>query len=75
MDAQTIKQLIEQGIDGASAEVLGDDGQHFQARVVAAAFTGINTVKRHQMVYGALGGRMGTEIHALSLRTLAPDEA
>jgi acid stress-induced BolA-like protein IbaG/YrbA len=68
-----IQRLIEQGLPGCQVEVSGD-GQHFEAVVVSAAFAGKNMVQRHQMVYSTLGGRMGNEIHALSLKTLIPDE-
>lgn len=69
MDAQTIKDLIEAGLDGARAEVIGDDGQHFQATVVCPAFAGKPPLAQHRMVYAALGERMGTDIHALQLTT------
>jgi acid stress-induced BolA-like protein IbaG/YrbA len=71
-------ESIEQGIAAKlpceRVEVVGD-GQHFQALVVSAAFAGKNRVQRHQMVYAALGERMREEIHALSMRTLTPEEA
>ncbi|MGB1556438.1 MAG: BolA family protein [Oceanococcaceae bacterium] len=73
--ADDIKGWILAGLPQATVEVLGDDGAHFEARVVAADFVGKNTVARHRMVYAALGPRMGREIHALALKTLAPDEA
>ncbi len=70
-------ESIQQGIEAALAcervEVIGD-GQHFQALVVCAGFAGKSRVQRHQMVYAALGERMREEIHALSMRTLTPDE-
>ena len=50
------------------------DGQHFQALVVSPAFAGKSRVQRHQLVYAALGDRMREEIHALSMRTLTPEE-
>lgn len=50
------------------------DGQHFQALIVSAAFAGLSKVRRHQLVYQALGSRMHGEIHALSMRTMTPDE-
>ena len=75
MDAQQIQQLIEAGLAGAQANVRGDDGVHFEAEVVCEAFRGKLPLARHRMVYATLGTRMGTEIHALSLRTLTPDEA
>ena len=75
MDAQTIRYLIEQGLPGASADVQGDDGVHFEARVVCERFAGKLPLARHRMVYATLGERMGGEIHALALKTLTPEEA
>lgn len=75
MNPQTIQQLIEAGLPGAQARVSGDDGVHFEAVVVCAAFQGKLPLARHRMVYATLGDRMGGEIHALALRTLTPDEA
>ena len=75
MDANQIQQLIEAGLPGARAQVQGADGVHFEAVVVADAFRGKLPLARHRMVYATLGERMGGEIHALSLRTLTPDEA
>ena len=75
MDAQTLKQLIEQGLPGASAQVYGADGVHFEARVTASAFAGKPTLARHRMVYATLGERMGGEIHALALKTVTPEES
>lgn len=54
-------------------EVTGD-GQHFEALIVSSLFEGKRPVQRHQIVYRALGDRMREEIHALSMRTLTPDE-
>jgi acid stress-induced BolA-like protein IbaG/YrbA len=51
------------------------DGQHFEALIVSEAFRGKSRVQRHQLVYAALGERMRAEIHALSMRTLTPEEA
>ena len=75
MDTQTIKNLIEQGLPGAQADVRGADGVHFEATVIAAAFAGKLPLARHRMVYATLCERMGGEIHALALKTLTPDEA
>ncbi|MCX7555499.1 BolA/IbaG family iron-sulfur metabolism protein [Xanthomonadaceae bacterium JHOS43] len=75
MNAQTIQHLIETGLPGATAEVRGEDGVHFEATVVCAAFAGKLPLARHRMVYATLGDRMGGEIHALALKTLTPDEA
>jgi acid stress-induced BolA-like protein IbaG/YrbA len=69
----SIKQSIASGLACDHLEVLGD-GQHFQALIVSKAFTGKNRVQRHQLVYQALGDRMREEIHALSMRTLTPEE-
>lgn len=75
MNPDTIRSLIETGLPGAVAEVHGDDGVHFEARVVYAGFAGKLPLARHRMVYATLGERMGGEIHALSLKTVTPDEA
>lgn len=75
MDAETIKHLIEKGIPDARADVSGADGVHFEARVVAAAFAGKLPLARHRLVYATLGDLMGGAIHALSLKTLTPEEA
>ena len=74
MNALQIQQMIEAGLPGARAQVAGDDGVHFDATVVAEAFRGKLPLARHRMVYATLGERMGGEIHALALRTLAPGE-
>jgi len=68
-----IQRMIEQGLPGAQVSVDGD-GHHFEAVVVTSAFAGKSRIQRHQMVYATLGGKMGNEIHALSLKTLAPGE-
>ncbi|HTL13897.1 MAG TPA: BolA/IbaG family iron-sulfur metabolism protein, partial [Thermomonas sp.] len=57
MNADTIRQLIETGLPGARADVQGDDGVHFEATVVCAAFAGKLPLARHRMVYGTLGER------------------
>ncbi len=75
MDTRTIQNLIEQGLPAAQVRVAGDDGVHFEALVVSAAFAGKLPLARHRMVYATLGDLMGGEIHALSLRTLTPEEA
>jgi acid stress-induced BolA-like protein IbaG/YrbA len=70
---ESIQAGIASGLACEHVEVVGD-GQHFQALVVSAAFAGASRVQRHQMVYAALGERMREEIHALSMRTLTPEE-
>ncbi|TZF91598.1 BolA family protein [Cognatilysobacter lacus] len=75
MNPQTIRELIEQGLPGARADVQGDDGVHFEATVVSDAFRGKLPLARHRLVYATLGTRMGGEIHALQLKTLTPEES
>ena len=70
---ESVRQGIAAGLDCEHLEVIGD-GQHFQALVVSAAFAGRSRVQRHQMVYAALGERMREEVHALSMKTLTPEE-
>jgi acid stress-induced BolA-like protein IbaG/YrbA len=70
---ESIKRAIEAGLACEQVDVDGD-GQHFQALIVSSAFEGLSRVKRHQLVYGALGDRMRAEIHALSMQTLTPAE-
>jgi acid stress-induced BolA-like protein IbaG/YrbA len=70
---ESIQQGILAGLACQHVQVEGD-GQHFQALVVSPDFQGKNRVQRHQMVYAALGERMREEIHALSMRTLTPEE-
>ncbi len=53
---------------------LAGDGDHYRARIVSEAFRGLTRLRQHQLVYQALGGRVGGEIHALALETLAPPE-
>ena len=68
-----IQGWISAGLAGSRVEVDGD-GQHFEAVVVCEDFAGKSLIQRHQMVYGALGDRMKSEIHALSMKTITPDE-
>ncbi|TXH04450.1 MAG: BolA/IbaG family iron-sulfur metabolism protein [Nevskiaceae bacterium] len=72
MNKDDIKKLIEAGLPGAQATVRGDDGQHFEAEVVSAAFAGLSLIAQHRLVYATLGDKMGREIHALRLKTRAP---
>ena len=73
-DRRSIEETIRQGLECTHVEVHGDDGAHFEALVVSPAFAGLARVRRHQLVYAALGDRMREEIHALSMQTLSPDE-
>lgn len=68
-----VKSYIAAGLECSHLEVEGD-GQHFKAVIVSAAFAGKRSIQRHQIVYAALGDRMREEIHALSMKTLTPEE-
>ncbi|HWB49608.1 MAG TPA: BolA family transcriptional regulator [Stellaceae bacterium] len=76
MDAATIERLIKEGLPGAQVAIedLRGDGDHYAATVVAEVFRGKTRVQQHQMVYQALRGRMGNELHALALQTSAPQD-
>ena len=71
--ANDVQRYIAEGLACEHLEVQGD-GRHFFATIVTQAFDGLNRVARHQLVYRALGERMRAEIHALSMRTLTPEE-
>lgn len=75
MDSDQIEQLIQNHLEGADVAVSSDDNVHFEARVVSAEFEGLPMLKRHRLVYAALGEKMGREIHALSLEALTPSQA
>ncbi len=74
MAAAEIEGLIKAALPDAVVTIddLAGDGDHYSARVVSAAFAGVPRVRQHQMVYDALGGRMGGLLHALALTTAAP---
>ena len=74
MDAGAIESLIKESLPDAEVTIqdLAGDGDHYAALVVSSAFTGKTRVQQHQMVYQALQGRMGGELHALALQTSAP---
>ena len=74
MDAAEIKKLIMEGIADAQVTIedLRGDGDHYAAMVVSPAFEGKSRVQQHQMVYQALRGRMGGQLHALALQTEVP---
>jgi len=73
VDPNNIRQFIEEGMQCDHVEVSGD-GRHFEAIVVSPLFRGLSKVRQHQLVYAALGERMREDIHALSMRTLTPEE-
>jgi acid stress-induced BolA-like protein IbaG/YrbA len=70
---ESIETNIAQGMNTLHLSVTGD-GQHFEAVVVSEEFAGKTRIQRHQRVYQTLGERMREEIHALSMKTLTPDE-
>jgi len=70
---EDVKRYIAEGLACEHLEVNGD-GHHFEAVIVSAAFEGKRPIARHQLVYAALGDRMKAEIHALSMKTLTPQE-
>ena len=74
MAASEIEALIVAEIPDARVEIrdLAGDGDHYAARVVSESFAGMSRVRQHQLVYKALGGRMGGELHALQLETAVP---
>ncbi|WP_448189492.1 BolA family protein [Azospirillum sp. sgz301742] len=77
MDAPSIERLIREGIPDSTVQIadLRGDGDHYAAHVVSAAFKGKSRVQQHQMVYAALQGKMGGELHALALTTEVPEGA
>lgn len=76
MAAAEIEALIKQAIPDAEVEItdLAGDGDHYAARVTAASFAGLSRVQQTRAVYAALGGRMGTTLHALQLTTSVPKD-
>ena len=77
MDAREIARMIQESIPDAEVFIddLKGDGDHYAARVVSSAFKGKSRVEQHQMVYKALRGRMGEQLHALALQTGVPEDA
>jgi acid stress-induced BolA-like protein IbaG/YrbA len=74
LTAQQLEAYITQHLSCEYIQALGDDGTHFEAVIVSAAFIGKNMVQQHQLVYAALGDRMRAEIHALSMKTYTPEQ-
>jgi stress-induced morphogen len=75
MSAADIETLIREAMPDAEVTIadLAGDGDHYAARIVSAAFAGRSRVQQHKLVYEALGGRMGGELHALQLTTAVPN--
>ena len=74
MNTDEIAKLVESQIDTVTVDVRSDDGTHFAALVVSSEFEGLRPLQRHQLVYAALGDKVGREIHALSIQASTPDE-
>jgi stress-induced morphogen len=74
MSADAIRAAIRAALPDAVVEIedLAGDGDHYRARVVSERFRGLSRVAQHKLVYDALGGRMGGELHALALTTATP---
>jgi stress-induced morphogen len=75
MSASEIQEMIKAALPDAEVRIddLRGDGDHYAAYVTSAAFAGKNRVQQHQMVYAALKGKMGEQLHALALQTAVPD--
>ncbi|MFN3462172.1 MAG: BolA family protein [Oceanibaculum sp.] len=75
MDLGEIERMIKQALPDATVTIedLRGDGDHYAAHVVSSSFAGKSRVQQHQMVYQALQGRMGNELHALALQTSVPE--
>ena len=76
MNATEIERLIREALPDARVEIrdLAGDGDHYAANVVSSSFKGKSRIQQHQMIYAALKGRMGGELHALALQTKAPED-
>lgn len=74
MPVETLRACLIEAFPDADLVIddLAGDGDHYRARIVSTAFAGLSRVKQHQLVYAALKGRMGGELHALALETSAP---
>ena len=74
MSQPDLEAALREGFPDATIEIedLAGDGDHYKARIISTAFAGLNRVKQHQLVYAALKGKMGGELHALALETSAP---
>jgi stress-induced morphogen len=77
MNAADIERMIRDALPDAKVRIedMRGDGDHYAAYVTSASFKGKTRIQQHQMVYQALQGRMGGELHALALQTLVPEDA
>ena len=76
MSAETLRDHLSEAFPDAEIVIddLAGDGDHYRARIVSTVFSGLSRVRQHQLVYAALKGKMGGELHALALETSAPDQ-
>lgn len=74
MSAEDLETALREGFPDAEIQIqdLAGDGDHYRARIVSERFNGLPRVRQHQLVYAALKGKMGGELHALALETSAP---
>ena len=77
MPAEELESRLRAAFPDAEIAIddLAGDGDHYRAKIVSTAFKGLPRVRQHQLVYAALGGRVGNELHALALETSAPAHA
>ncbi len=74
METAAIQKLIEAHLPECTARIASDDLTHYEATVISPVFDGKRPLQRHQLIYAALGDRMGREIHALSIQAYTPEE-
>lgn len=74
MRPENIKEMISTGLNCEYLDVQGEDGTHFEAVIVSTAFEGKSLIEQHKLVYGTLGDNMRSAIHALSMKTLTPQQ-
>jgi stress-induced morphogen len=74
MALEDLEAALREGFPDADIQIqdLAGDGDHYRAKIVSKAFAGLPRVRQHQLVYAALKGKMGGELHALALETSAP---
>ena len=72
-----LQRMIQDGVPGAMVKIedLRGDGEYYNVEIISSAFRGLSRVQQHQLVYAALRTILGTELHALSLKTMTPEEA
>ena len=77
MNADEIEKMIREALPDAEVKItdLRGDGDHYAAHIISPSFEGKTRIQQHQMVYKALKGKMGEELHALALQTATPDQA